>query len=82
MLLWQIYLYGAIIAAAGTSVAADLFSDDRSTPKVRVALTVVAGVLWPLMLIGLLQLGCLSIVAKVLHARSTTQPESRLPAGR
>ena len=82
MLLWQIYLYGALIAAAGTSVAADLFSDDHSSPKRHTGLTVVAGVLWPVLLIALLQLACISVLGRVLRARSATKRVTRLTAGR
>jgi hypothetical protein len=82
MLWWQIYLYGALIAAAGTSVAADLFSDHRSSPQRHTGLTIAAGVLWPVLLIGLLQFACISVLAKVLRSRSTTKRIPRLAAGR
>jgi hypothetical protein len=82
MLLWQIYLYGALIAAAGTSVAADLFSVDHSSPKRHTGLTLVAGLLWPVLLIGLLQFACISVLGKALRTRSTHRRVPRLPAGR
>jgi hypothetical protein len=82
MLLWQFYLYGALIAAAGTSVAADLFSADHSSPKRHTGLTVIAGVLWPVLLIGLLQYACISVLGRALRARSTTKRVPRLTAGR
>ncbi|MBV8787962.1 MAG: hypothetical protein JOZ00_14895 [Mycobacterium sp.] len=82
MLLWQIYLYGALIAAAGTSVAADLFSADHSSSKHHTGLTLLAGMLWPVLLIGLLQFGCISILGKAMRTRSTPRRVPRLPAGR
>ena len=82
MLLWQLYVYGALIAAAGTSVAADLFSAEYSSPKRHTGLTLLAGVLWPVLLIGLLQFGCISVLGKALRTRSTPRRVPRLPAGR
>lgn len=82
MLLWQIYLYGALIAAAGASVAADLLSDEYSSPQRHTGLTVIAGVLWPVLLIGLLQYACISVLGRALRDRSTTKHVPRLTARR
>lgn len=82
MLLWQFYLYGALIAAAGASVAADLFSDDFSSPQRHTGLTVIAGLLWPVLLVGLLQYGCITVVGRAVRARSATKREPRLVARR
>jgi len=82
MLLWQIYLYGALIAAAGTSVAADLFSTVHPSPQRHTGLTLVAGLLWPVLLIGLLQFACIHLLGKALGTRSTSRRAPRLSAGR
>ncbi len=64
MLLWQIYLCGALAAAAGASVAADLFSQsDMPSTASRAIVIVFTGMSWPVLLVGLLQLICIGGLA-------------------
>jgi hypothetical protein len=80
MLLGQIYLCGAFMAAAGASVAADLFSE-RDVPSItRTRLIVFAGVSWPVLLIGLLQLICIGGPAKAMRTALGARHVNRRPA--
>jgi hypothetical protein len=70
VLLWLIYLCGVLVAVAGASVAADLFPERGVPFTARTGVIVFAGVLWPVLLVGLLQLVCIAGLAaavKVLH---------------
>jgi hypothetical protein len=81
MLLWQIYLCGAFMAAAGASVAADLFSERDVPSTTRTRLIVFAGVSWPVLLIGLLQLICIGGLGKAMRTALGARCVSRRPAG-
>jgi hypothetical protein len=80
MLLWQIYLCGSFMAAAGASVAADLFSERDVPSTTRTRLIVFAGVSWPVLLIGLLQLICIGGLAKAMSTGLDARHVSRRPA--
>ena len=80
VLLWQIYLCGAFMAAAGASVAADLFSERDVPSTTRARLIVFAGVSWPVLLIGLLQLICIGGLAKATSTPLGARHVSRRPA--
>jgi hypothetical protein len=80
MLLWQIYLCGAFMAAAGASVAADLFSERDVPSTTRARLIVFAGVSWPVLLIGLLQLICIGGLAKATSTAFGARHVGRRPA--
>jgi hypothetical protein len=68
------------MAAAGASVAADLFSE-RDVPSItRARLIVFAGVPWPVLLIGLLQLICIGGLAKATNTALGARHISRRPA--
>jgi hypothetical protein len=80
MLLWQIYLCGALVAAAGASVATDLFSERDVPTTARTGAIVFAGVLWPVLLVGLLQLICIVGLAKAASAAVTAAEHVNRPA--
>ena len=82
MLLWQIYLGGALVAATGASVAADLFSDPDVPTTSRTPVIVFAGVVWPVLLIGLLQMICIGGLAKAMSTALAPRHVSRRPAAR
>ena len=82
MLLWQIYLGGALVAATGASVAADLFSDPDVPTATRTPVIVFAGVVWPVLLIGLLQMICIGGLAKAMSTALAPRHVSRRPAAR
>ena len=73
MLLWQVYLCGALIAAAGASVAADLFPEPDVPAATRTGVIVFAGALWPVLLVGLLQFAGIGVLAQMIR-RNTLQP--------
>jgi hypothetical protein len=81
MLLWlMIYLCGALVVAAGASVAADLFSERDAPSTARTGFIVFAGVLWPVLLVGLLQLICLGGLAKAVSSAMAARHVSSLVA--
>ena len=82
MLLWQIYLGGALVAATGASVAADLFSEPDVPTTTRTKVIVFAGVAWPVLLVGLLQLICIGGLAKAMSTALAARHVSRRPAAR
>jgi hypothetical protein len=82
MLLWQVYLCGALVTAAGASVAADLFSEPDVPSATRKGVIVYAGVLWPVLLVGLLQLICIAGLAKAMSTALAARHVSRLEAQR
>ena len=54
-MLWQLYLCGALVTLVGASVAKDRFSErEEQLPRTR--LIALTGVLWPVVLVGLMQL--------------------------
>jgi hypothetical protein len=73
MLLWQVYVCGALIAAASTSVAADLFSEPDVPAATRAGAIVFAGALWPVLLVGLLQFAGIGVLAQIIR-RNVSQP--------
>ena len=68
MLWWEIYVCGALVAAVGASVVADLSSELDAASGARAAVIALAGALWPVVLCGLLQLICIAGVAEVVSA--------------
>jgi hypothetical protein len=77
MLLWQIYLGVALVAATGASVAADLFSEPDVPTTTHTKLIVFAGVAWPVLLVGLLQLICIGGLAKAMSTSLAARHVSR-----
>jgi hypothetical protein len=82
MLLLQIYLGVALVAASGASVAADLFSEPDVPTTTHTNVIVFAGVVWPVLLVGLLQLICIGGLVKVMSTASAARHVSRCPAAR
>ena len=80
-MLFQIYLCGAFVAAASVSLAIDLFSERDVKLSVHTGVIFIAAVLWPVMLIGLLQFMCIAGVTKALSSGSADRQVS-LRAGR
>ena len=68
MLLMWVYLCGALVSAAGASVASDLFSEPDVPAATRTKVIVFAGVAWPVLLVGLLQLICIGGLARAVSA--------------
>jgi hypothetical protein len=79
MLLWlTIYLCGALVAAAGASVAADLLSERDASSTARTRVIAFAGMSWPVLLVGLLQLICIGGLANAASGRLAAHHVSRL----
>ena len=66
LLWWQLYLCGALVTAVGASVATDWFSE-REEPLPHAGLIALASVLWPVMVVGLVQLITIAGVAKAMR---------------
>jgi hypothetical protein len=79
MLLWQVYLCGALVAAAGASVAADLFSEPDVLSMTRTGVIVFSGALWPVLLVGLLQFTCIGAGSAALAGRRVRPLEPLRP---
>jgi hypothetical protein len=62
----QLYLCGALVTVVGASVATDLFSE-REEPLARTGLMALAGVLWPIVVVGLMQLIFIAGLAKAMR---------------
>ncbi len=71
MLLWQLYLCGALIAAASASVAADLFPEPGAPAATRAGGIVLAGALWPVLLVGLLQFVGIGVFAQMIRSNAS-----------
>jgi hypothetical protein len=79
MLLWlTIYLCCALVAAAGASVAADLLSERDAPSTARTRVIVFAGMSWPVLLVGLLQLICIGGLANAASGGLAAHHVSRL----
>ena len=58
-----VYLCGWLITTLGTLAAADWLSGDDSPPaRVPVGVGVVAGALWPVVIVGLVQLAAITVM--------------------
>jgi hypothetical protein len=69
--MWTTYLCGWLIASVIAFAVADSFPNDpTSPPRARGALAVVAGALWPVLLVGIVQVACVGAVAKSVRLRS------------
>jgi hypothetical protein len=78
-MLW-VYLCGSLVAAAGASVAADLFSEPGVPAASRTKVIVFAGVVWPVLLVGLLELtfiGLARAVSAALAAQHVCSADSK-----
>jgi hypothetical protein len=80
MLLW-VYLCGSLVVAAGSSVAADLLSERDVPAATRTKVIVFAGVGWPVLLVGLLQLICIGGIARAVSADPSDRDGSPLGPG-
>ena len=60
-----VYLCGWLMTTIGTLAVADRLSSGDSPPmRVRVGVGVVAGALWPVVIIGLVQLAAITLIAR------------------
>ena len=66
-MLW-VYLCGSLVAAAGASVAADLSSEPSMPAASQTKVIAFAGVVWPVLLVGLLELIFIGFVRAVSTA--------------
>jgi hypothetical protein len=64
--LWQLYLCGALVTAVGALVVTDRFSEHEE-PVPRTGLIALAAVLWPVVVVGLMQLILIAGLAKAMR---------------
>ncbi|MCW2649081.1 MAG: hypothetical protein JWR32_57 [Mycobacterium sp.] len=78
-MLLSVYLIGAVVTATGALVAAESLGDGRMPrPRHRGWLTVSAGALWPVLLIGLVQLAVVAAVAKTMTGAKVRRSEAMI----
>ena len=67
MLLVNTYLCGSLVTTAVVIFAADRFSaQSRVRPGLQMSLAVLCGALWPLVILGMLELGFVAMFAKAI----------------
>jgi hypothetical protein len=71
ILIWS-YLGGVLVATVGAYAASRRLTDRRSPSAHPLVLSVVAGLMWPLLLVGLVELSSVMLYTKV-HAKPTTE---------
>jgi hypothetical protein len=75
-MLLNVYLYGVLVATVAALIAAHaLYRGAKPRPFTRAALAVVAGALWPLLAVGLVQLVVIMLVTKMVRTESARHPE-------
>jgi hypothetical protein len=65
----DLYLWGWILTTAVTFLAARRFADETSAPPVEslAKVSVIAGALWPVLVVGVVELGSLVTISKLHH---------------
>ena len=65
----NLYLWGWIVTTAVTFLAARRFADQRYAPRVEslAGVSVIAGAVWPVLVVGVVELGSLVTVSKLHH---------------
>lgn len=65
----DLYVWGWIVTTAVTFLAARTFADERSAPPVEslVGISVIAGALWPVLVVAAVELGSVVTVSKLRH---------------
>jgi hypothetical protein len=71
------YLCGALITAVGALIAANRFSDRRAAaPFSREAVAVLAGALWPVLAVGLMQVLIVVGLFRWMRAAPAIEPDN------
>ena len=65
----DLYLWGWIVTTAVTFLAARMLGDERSAPPVEsiAGISMIAGAMWPVLVVGVVELGSLVTVSKLHH---------------
>jgi hypothetical protein len=65
----ELYFWGWIVTTAITFLAARRFADQRHAPAVQslAGVSVIAGAAWPVLVLGVVELGSLVTVSKLHH---------------
>jgi hypothetical protein len=65
----ELYFWGWIVTTAVTFLAARRFADQRHAPAVQslAGVSVIAGAVWPVLVLGVVELGSLVTVSKLHH---------------
>jgi hypothetical protein len=65
----ELYFWGWIVTTAVTFLAARRFADQRHAPAVQslAGVSVIAGAAWPVLVLGVVELGSLVTVSKLHH---------------
>ncbi len=80
-MLLTVYLCGWLVTTIGALVAVNWFSDRRtSSPLAHGSLAVLAGVLWPVLVVGLAELVAIVIVCRRMRT-TVAREDDCAPAG-
>ena len=65
----DLYLWGWIVTTTVTFLAARRFADQRHAPAVQslAGVSLIAGAVWPVLVVGVVELGSLVTVSKLHH---------------
>lgn len=65
----DLYLWGWFVTTAVTFLAARGFADERSAPPIEslAGVSLIAGAVWPVLVVGVVELGSLVTVSKLHH---------------
>lgn len=81
-MLWtcvMVYLVGWIVASAGVFAAGKRLSEPGMPPSYRLILSVAAGFIWPLLLVGAVELSSVAVYSSAEHFAAMKGPESPFP---
>lgn len=78
MLCFQVYLCGALVTLVGAAIAADRLAEPDVAPAARAGAIVIAGVSWPVLLVGLVQLLCIAGLAKAVSSTKVSPVQSSM----
>jgi hypothetical protein len=72
-----IYLVGVVVTTSGAYVQSRLFRDDQMPPPQHpLGIALVAGLIWPVVVLGVVQFGLLAVAHRVMRRHvAATGPE-------
>lgn len=76
-MLLNVYLCGWLVTTIGTVVAANRLCDPRMSPQspVRGSLAVLAGVLWPVLVVGVVELIAVAVLARRMRTDNVSHSD-------
>ena len=79
-MLLNVYLWGALVTAVGALMASYQFAGvEAERPLGRAAVAVVAGALWPVLVVGAAQFVAIAALVRVMRKRAEPAPFNEPP---